>query len=313
MAGFVGFDPLPVGTVTAETRSRPIRCDDWRDYVLQVSRVGEPVDDGMLLSHAVRTFFMNGGRRCYVTLVKRPNVALAEEKYQLDLERARQDLVGIAGASETEATGLERLLMIEEVAIVDVPDLYAFRPSLEPKTVTLGGSELEADFLDCSRVRGQVGAIHAQRPAPETNPWFDQDQVFDVQREMIARCLSERWRVLLLLSIPWHVDSETSPSPVDAANWRTRFVELVQSGGFAEQEEMSCAVLVYPWVRAQDRVGAGARIASGIVRRRGACPPRPGTAPISRRPMKYCAVSFNLPGRSTTMSKRCYIQRVRSR
>src|SRR6185437_4454597 len=93
----------------------PTRCDDWNDFALQLG--GIPiVDDGTFLARSVRAYFANGGARCYVATIRRPRVDDDAGKYE-----ATVDLVGVAGASESEATGLEQLLRIFDVAIVDTP------------------------------------------------------------------------------------------------------------------------------------------------------------------------------------------------
>src|SRR6185436_19492861 len=89
-AVFVTARPAPPLAIT--------RCDDFRDYVLAF---GDPPDDGTLLAPAVRAFFANGGRRCWVATLRRPDFEDQEE-----LAKAREDMVGLAGASELEATGL---------------------------------------------------------------------------------------------------------------------------------------------------------------------------------------------------------------
>src|SRR5689334_8055183 len=66
VAGFVGFRPpaTPVATPSL------VRCDDYQDYRLAF---GDPPDDGTLLGRAVRAYFVNGGSRCYVATVARPD------------------------------------------------------------------------------------------------------------------------------------------------------------------------------------------------------------------------------------------------
>src|SRR5262245_24873095 len=97
--------------LTSVPALRLTRCDDFRDFVLAF---GLPIDDGMLLAPAVRAFFANGGRRCWISTIRRPNFVDAQE-----LQRARDEMVGVAGSSERDATGLERLLQLTEVTFVD--------------------------------------------------------------------------------------------------------------------------------------------------------------------------------------------------
>src|SRR5262245_19396070 len=90
-------------------RTPPVRCDDWHDFELQLGPLGD--DDGTFLARAVRAFFANGGRRCWIALTPRP--IFGDE---VGLPAALDDLVGVAGSPEAQATGLERLLLVSEVA-----------------------------------------------------------------------------------------------------------------------------------------------------------------------------------------------------
>jgi len=130
---FITSRPAPKLSIT--------RCDDLRDFQLIF---GTTPDDGTLLGPAVRAFFANGGRRCWVATVRRPSLEDASE-----LPRVRQDMVGLEGSSELEATGLERLLLIPEVTVVDAPDLYARRVDRTITTYPLPPSEREACFHPC--------------------------------------------------------------------------------------------------------------------------------------------------------------------
>ena len=108
-----------VGTVvrlTVHPYLRITRCDDWNDFL---SFFDTPRDDGTFLGPAVRAYFANGGARCYVCTVSRPDFSDAD-----GVALAGQEMVGVQGSSEASATGLERLLLVDEVSIIDVPDLY---------------------------------------------------------------------------------------------------------------------------------------------------------------------------------------------
>jgi hypothetical protein len=234
------------------------RCDDWRDYLLAF---GEPEDDGTLLGPAVEAFFTNGGRRCWIATVRRPDFEDAKE-----LRRALDDMVGIAGASEREATGLERLLTVSEVTFVDVPDLYALRVDRTVRTIPLPPSEREACFVPCTEVLPKGQAVSrdrhpAWRPIFESFPPYDgvfTNQVFETQKRLLQRALPERWRLLLLLSVPRLPDGGSGPyvppTDRDAAAWRAQFDRLVKLDGFADTEQMSGAALYWPWVLEQPEV-----------------------------------------------------------
>lgn len=234
----------------------PARCDDWNDYLLQL---GTPPDDGSLLGPAVRAFFANGGGRCHVATVRRPLFEDAE-----GLDASRRDMIGVPGSGEAEATGLERLLLIDEVSLIDAPDLHARRVEARPLTVELPGRAREACFLPCDDLLGPVGPVPYVGPGQAGDPLYPADDdpaldlVFQTQRAMLARCLPERWRAMLLLSVPLMPDGGRFIPPSDgfAALWRDRFDRLVKAEGFAEDQAMSAAALYWPWVLTQERAGA---------------------------------------------------------
>jgi hypothetical protein len=242
------------------------RCDDWRDFVLQVGAI-LAVDDGTLLARSVRAYFANGGSRCYVATIRRPRFDDA-----LGMATAINDLVGTAGASETEATGLEKLLRIFEVAIVDAPDLYARRVDPDVRQITLPPSDRDACFHICddTLASGLIGSAVGENPA--AGPLFDDDAVLAAQRAMLVRCGPERWRVLLLLAAPVAKDPSTGvfrgPDAVRAAAWRRQLDQTV------DDLSASVAAFYHPWALTQERLGAPTvelpptALAAGILARR---------------------------------------------
>jgi hypothetical protein len=211
----------------------------------------------------VRAFFANGGSRCHVATVRRPDF-----HEPAGLEQALRDLVGVQGSSEAEATGLERLLLVEEVSVIDVPDLYARLVEAKPETVTLGSRAEETRFIPCTKVLGPAGPVQVSGERRAFEPLFIEQKVLETQQNLLRRCIPERWRVLLLLSPPW-------PATVESAfSWRDHFDRLVKLEGFAEIEEMACAALYFPWVLAQERVDAPVvelpptPFAAGVIARR---------------------------------------------
>jgi hypothetical protein len=238
------------------------RCDDWQDFLLAF---GDPADDGTFLAPAVRAFFANGGGRCYVATVRRPVFTDPD-----GLELARSDMVGAQGASETEATGLERLLLVGDVSFVDVPDLYARRVVRTVEKFKLPAPAREACFFDCSQLAPPV-VVEAGRGRDESDPLFDATAVAQAQRDLLLRCIPERWRVLLLLTPPLMLDSTGrfhGPSPEQAEQWRDDLTKL------GDPQALSGAALYYPWVLWQERVDAlvlempPTPFAAGVIARR---------------------------------------------
>jgi uncharacterized protein len=230
--------------LTVQPRLGPVLCDDWHDYVV---KLGEPADDGLLLGAAVRAFFANGGSRAWITTLTRPPF-----DDTTGVAAVLDELVGVHGSSELRATGLERLLLIPEVSIVDVPDLYARRLVISQEPPFELPRDEEAGFTSCGNVHGSVEIASFTRES--LDPIFTTNQVYAAQKRMLQRCLDERWRVLLLFSPPLEQDpmdrSWRTPSDAVLGQWAS---ELASVG---DELERSCAALYAPWVLAQERTGA---------------------------------------------------------
>ena len=281
-AGALGMTVLPALDAA--------RCDDWRDYLLAF---GEPRDDGTFLGSAVRAYFANGGRRCWVETVRRPRFDDAVE-----LDRARAEMAGVPGVPEREATGLERLLLLDEVTACDVPDLHARRVDRPVRQVTLAPPEREGCFIPCDDVVPS-GAVVDVAGEPVTLPLFDSmplyaggamSPLFATQRTLLARCVETRWRMLLLLAVPEMPDAATGryvpPGAPEARQWIAQFDRLVQLEGFADTLEMSAGAMYWPWLLTQEMIGAPtltvppAAYAAGVLARRDLAR-GPGVAPAN--------------------------------
>lgn len=260
---------------TAVPLLNPTLCEDERDYLLAF---GNPLDDGTLLGPTVRAYFANGGRRCWVATVRRPDLS-----DPIELGRARADMVGISGSSELEATGLERLLLLPDVTFVDVPDLYARRVDRTVTAVPLPPPDTEACFIPCRDIRAPGAVATLVRRDPAWTPVFDSapignNPVFLTQKSLLARAIDERWRVLLLLSVPLCPDQGggpyVTPTDLDAIAWVGQFDHLVKAEGFADTDEVSCAALYWPWLLCEELVDGPvvemppSGYAAGIVARR---------------------------------------------
>lgn len=244
----------------------PTRCDDWSDFVLQLGSI-PAIDDGTLLARSVRAYFANGGRRCHVAAIRRPRFDDAD-----GMKAAIADLVGVAGASAAEATGLERLLRIFEVAIVDTPDLYARSVDPALRSLDLPPPDTAACFRRCDDVLGVRLGLSASGAHEAAGPLFDDDAVLDAQKAMLLRCAPERWRVLLLLAAPVALDPSTGvfrgPDAIRSTTWRMQLDQVVDDLG------ASCSAFYHPWALTQERIGAPivelppTGLAAGIIARR---------------------------------------------
>jgi hypothetical protein len=226
----------------------PTCCDDWGDFELTLGGIAA-VDDGTLLARSVRAYFANGGARCHVVTIRRPRFDDAD-----GLRLAIADLVGLAGASQNEATGLERLLRIFEVAIVDAPDLYARRIDPDVRTIQIPPRDREACFRLCEDTLGVRVGVKAAGARAEGPPIFEDNDVLDAQRRMLIRCAPERWRVLLLLTAPVERDPATGlyrgREADRAAAWRMQLDNTV------DDLAASVAAFYHPWALTQEMLGA---------------------------------------------------------
>jgi hypothetical protein len=244
----------------------PARCNDWNDFALRFG--GLPaVDDGTLLARSVRAYFANGGARCYIETICRPRFDDA-----VGLEAAIADLAGVSGSSEADATGLERLLCVFEVAVVDAPDLYARIVDPEVRTAPVPPLDQAACFRPCKDTLCVQLAVSAAGDHTAGGPVFSDDEVLNAQRAMLIRCAPERWRVLLLLTAPVALDPLTGffagPNADRAVAWR------LQLNNTVDDLSASVGAFYHPWALTQDKLGAPiyelppTAFAAGIIARR---------------------------------------------
>lgn len=243
----------------------PTRCDDWRDFELQWG--GLPaLDDGTLLARSIRGYFANGGARCHVVAIRRPRF-----DDPAGMAGAIADLVGVAGASQDEATGLERLLRIYEVALVDAPDLYARRVDTDQQTLKLPPPDRDACFRRCADIVS-TGSVTALGEHAAGGPLFSDAAVLAAQRAMLVRCAPERWRVSLLLAAPVALDPALGefrgPDAERSVAWRQQLDHAV------DDLAASCGAFFHPWALTQERIGARVvelpptGLAAGVMARR---------------------------------------------
>ena len=223
----------------------PARLDDWNDHGYAF---GEAPQDGAYLARAIRAFFANGGRRCYVATVRRPDF-----ENLAGLVRVRREMVGRRGDGLQEATGLERLLLIPDVSIVDCPDLYALRQVVAEEEFDLPGTDRQICFDDCREFAAVTVAGAAQSTSAFSEPLFTDDQVRRTQQQMLGRVADESWRVLLLFTVPVELNPLNGrfegPSAAKAKQWQRDLVTIGEA-----PRKMSCAALYFPWVWHQEQV-----------------------------------------------------------
>jgi uncharacterized protein len=250
-----------VGTtvlLTVHPYLRITRCDDWNDFV---SFFDTPVDDGTFLGPAVRAFFANGGARCYVCTVSRPDFS-----DPVGVALAGQEMVGVQGSSEAAATGLERLLLVDEVSIIDVPDLYARASNPQTQTYQLPPPAQDACFIPCQGFLPAPTVTTVTGTGADGDPLFPanlfttdpySDPFLSIQLQLIARCIPERWRSMLLLAPPLVLDggNYVAPAPPDAIRWRGIFDNQQKTSDLGDTYDLSCTALYFPWLIIQEVVG----------------------------------------------------------
>jgi hypothetical protein len=247
--------------LSVHPRTGPVLCEDWTDFVQQF---GAPRADGMCLAAAVRAFFANGGDRCHVATVRRP---FPED--DSELAAARADMVGVADAGVERATGVARLLLLGEVALIAAPDLHARRPGAAPLEVPVPPSDADADFRRCGPEAAPLSA--AQGEVTFEAPLYpDLDEQFATELAMLEHVAQYGLGVQLIVTPPLHLDATTGrygPPDAEAAKaWRLRPVPA--------ETPLSFAASYWPWLRTQAAVGAVPRdepplgAALGIIARR---------------------------------------------
>ena len=199
-----------VGVAEEGPLGQPVRLETWREYL---TAFGDLTPAGYL-AYAVRAFFANGGRLCWVVRVTAENDA------------------GQPGIAETRQA-LEALERICEVSLLALPDLHP-KPRTEVRTLPV---KPRCDVLEpegsphpqplSQEERGAGGA--AAGPDVPT-------QALLLQQELVLHCERMRDRVALL-DFPTRPGAVTDPRDVVA--WRNSF-------------DSRYTALYFPWVAAPD-------------------------------------------------------------
>jgi hypothetical protein len=239
-----------------------------------------------VLGRAVRAFFANGGSRCYVNTVRRP--AFDDP---IAIVAAGAEMVGVQGSGEFAATGLERLMLVEEVSFVDAPDLHARFTTPQTRVIQLPLLVQAPRFRPCPATLAPPVVQQASGvedlgpplfPADLTSPDPWSDPFLGLQLQMVARCMAEPWRVELLLSPPLTLDGDNylTPDASAAGAWRGIFDSQLKSGLLGSSYPgtasywAACVALYFPWLVIQEVVGdptydlPPASLAAGVIARR---------------------------------------------
>jgi hypothetical protein len=148
------------------------------------------------------------------------------------------DFIGDIGASERR--GLRTLELVDEVSIVAVPDIL-IRP-VPPVQYEPPPPPVVDECLPC---KPPPPAPPLPPPPVEQPPEFTPEQIFAVQRALVAHCEAMRYRIALL---------EPPASGMDVGaiqGWRQRF-------------DSKYAALSYPWTVVYDPLRSGGRVVRAI-------------------------------------------------
>ena len=161
---------------------------------------------------------------------------------------------------------LNGLLLVDEVSIIDVPDLYARASNPQTQTYQLPPPAQDACFIPCSGILAAPTITTVTGTGADGDPLFpadlfttdpDSDPFLGIQLQLIARCIPELWRSMLLLAPPLVLDggNYVPPSPVDAIRWCGIFDTQQKAGGLGDTYFLSCIALYFPWLIIQEVVG----------------------------------------------------------
>jgi uncharacterized protein len=144
IAAFVGF--VPGGPV-----NRPIRISSWAQfanvYSDPLASENGPFMASTYFAHAVRGFFDNGGRRCWVIRAV-PGGSAPDRPFAAD---------------QALRAGLGRLAAIDEVTMVCMPDLASSQEAERASSDTLGATLVE----ECERAGNRMAILD---PPPGLQP-----------------------------------------------------------------------------------------------------------------------------------------------
>jgi len=139
-----------------------------------------------------------------------------------------------------KSRGLQPLALIDEIALVAVPDIL-IRPDPDPDYLPVPGPALDPCATCPAPERPR--AIHQPRQPGELPPVFSEADIGRVQAALIEHCETAEDR-FALLALPWPLASASTAPREEIEAWRERYDSRI-------------AALYAPWVRvAEPRGGA---------------------------------------------------------
>ncbi len=236
----------------------PVLIDDWEMFnqlfVWERRPVAGDLTATTYLGTAVRAFFRQGGRRCYVIRVADPLPYRAERvAREALLARLLPGFPGVLQARESDRTswhGIGHLFGLPDVSFVSVPDLAdLLKTSVEDlSTDAIPSPGVEEQFVECSE----------PEPAPPKDnglaeisaPTCDTDAL-NIWRDAVNRIgnflVSQRREVTFVTSMP--LASLDSDAAVDLQRFMRTHHWLVDNVVVNSQSLASAFVqLAYPWL-----------------------------------------------------------------
>lgn len=215
-----------VGLAERGPLNEPVRIESWRQFQ---SQFGSFVPYSYL-AYAVKGFFENGGRTCFIVRI----AGTTAEKAKLIL--TKNDFLGNPDPLATEKKGLSAFDRVDAVGIVCIPDIH-IQPVAEPPKAP---PEEEPPRDPCIHPRPSQTPVHLKDlDRLERPPVFSEDEILNVQRAMIEHCEQHKDRVAIL-------DTPVKPGGrsftfSEVREWRNKF-----------DSERGFAALYYPWIKVVD-------------------------------------------------------------
>ena len=248
------------GDAAAQLLNVPVLIDSWvqfdRLFAWDERTLGGGITAATYLGTAIRTFFAQGGRRCYIVRAGDPLPANASA---IDTERVLRDLIPLRDPADPFDTadrrtwrGIHHLTGLPDVSFLslpDLPELFAAPPGPAPPRPVPAPPAPPEQFVECSQPAVAAPADSGLRtlPAPRSSHaaatgWRD-------AIAQIAGLLAERHReVMLIASLPLAHERRRAASELTAylaaVGW------LTPDGPDAEGDvfESRFVQLTFPWL-----------------------------------------------------------------